>query len=211
MLDLHGQPDYLINMKLRHDRAVNELIGLARGMIADGVVTDSEAHELRTWARRNPDLCISFPGADLYERLLSTYEDGRVDPDERQELLWFLQQLAGEPELSDDPEAGGATTLPLTRPAPRISHEGSRFVVTGRFLCGTRKEVLRRLETRGAQVHPSVTLDTSYLLIGCMASRDWKHGSFGTKIQKAVELRERGYPIAIVAEDHWAAHLRASV
>lgn len=125
MLDDHGQPEYAINFQLRLDRAVDELLGLARGMIADGTVTESESRALRTWAGRNPDLCVTFPGQDLYQRLTAIYADGRVDDDEREELLWFLQGLAGDGQVTEDESVGGSSTLPLTVPPPRISHEGA--------------------------------------------------------------------------------------
>lgn len=38
-------------------------------------------------------------------------------------------------------------------------------------------------------------------------SRDGAHTTFGRKIEKAVSYREKGVPIAIVSEDHWAASL----
>src|SRR5688572_29845360 len=117
-LDEHGQPGYFLNYRHRVDRAVHELLGVARGMIADGVVTDSEAQELRRWAGRNPDCLVRFPGSALYERLARIYGDGRVDEDERADLRAFLESLAGEPELTDDLRAGGTTTLPLDDPPP---------------------------------------------------------------------------------------------
>jgi hypothetical protein len=45
------------------------------------------------------------------------------------------------------------------------------------------------------------------LVVGLYATESWKHSSFGTKIIKAVDMREAGAPIAIVSEAHWATHL----
>lgn len=207
-LDEHGQPGYFINYRDRVDRGLNEMLGLARGIIMDGVVHDLEARELRTWIGRNPDLCVGFPGREVYERLAAIYVDGKVDEGERQELLELLQGLAGEPGVSDAPEAGGSTMLPLDDPPPKIEHGGSMFCVTGRFLVGCRDAVKGRLEERGARVHPRITKEVDYLLLGSMASRDWKHSSFGRKIEAAVSLRDAGHPIAIISEAHWCAHLR---
>ena len=53
----------------------------------------------------------------------------------------------------------------------------------------------------------SLTKATDVLVIGMYATESWKHSSFGTKIIKAVDMREDGVPIAIVCEDHWAGHL----
>jgi hypothetical protein len=50
-------------------------------------------------------------------------------------------------------------------------------------------------------------METNYVVIGTFGSRDWVHTSFGRKIEKAVDYRTKGYPLAIITEDHWAAQL----
>jgi hypothetical protein len=52
----------------------------------------------------------------------------------------------------------------------------------------------------------SVRLQASYLVIGSLVSRDWKVSSFGLKILKALDYRER-CPIALVSEKHWESFL----
>ncbi|ERL01426.1 hypothetical protein O999_06660 [Pseudomonas putida LF54] len=42
-----------------------------------------------------------------------------------------------------------------------------------------------------------------YLVIGSIGNEQWLHSSYGTKIKKAVEIREAGANIAIVSEAHW--------
>jgi len=44
-------------------------------------------------------------------------------------------------------------------------------------------------------------------VLGTFGSRDWVHTSFGRKIETAIRYRDKGAPIAIVSEDHWAASL----
>lgn len=39
-------------------------------------------------------------------------------------------------------------------------------------------------------------------------SDEWKHGSYGSKIVKAVEYRRAGVPLFIVSEDRWSAALK---
>lgn len=209
MLDEHGQPDIRINARARFDRGIDELLGLVRGLIADGTVNDAEAELLRKWAYKNPDLHVRYPGNALFDRLLRIFADGRLDEDEREDLLWFLRELVGrEPEALEKEGVGGSAVLPLTAPPPTIVHEGSQFVLTGRFYSGCRRVVVERLERHGAVVQKGVTMQTDYLLVGPGMSRDWKHTSHGRKIEKAVDYRDRGVPIAIVAEAHWLAHCR---
>ena len=49
-------------------------------------------------------------------------------------------------------------------------------------------------------------LQTSYLVIGTLMSRDRKFSSFGNKIMKAVDYANR-CPLAIVSEKHWESFL----
>ena len=44
-------------------------------------------------------------------------------------------------------------------------------------------------------------------MIGGLGSTEWKHGSFGTKVHKAMQYKQSGVPIQIVHEDPFAAAL----
>lgn len=57
---------------------------------------------------------------------------------------------------------------------------------------------------KGATVKDTVTGGLDYLVIGAIATRDWRHSSYGTKIIKAMQLKEKGRNLAIIAEHHWA-------
>lgn len=52
-----------------------------------------------------------------------------------------------------------------------------------------------------------MTQKTDVLVIGMYATESWKHSAFGTKIIKAVDMRESGVPISIVSEEHWMKYL----
>lgn len=51
---------------------------------------------------------------------------------------------------------------------------------------------------------PSVNENLQFLVIGGLASRDWKHSSFGMKIQKAAELRGAGHLLRTISGESWA-------
>ena len=86
-----------------------------------------------------------------------------------------------------------------------------RYAFTGKFAFGTRAECQREVLKRGASCDHNITQRTTYVVIGTFGSRDWIHTSFGRKIEKAVEYQANGFPLAIVAEDHWAASILAAV
>lgn len=203
--DQHGQPDVVINLSRRIDRSVDELLGLAKGIIADGMVSVAEAGTLRSWVNANPEAASAWPGNVLADRIARIYEDGHVDESECEELRALLEDLAGG-RVTD--QGNAATRLPLDDPPPALELEGKVFVFTGRFFSGTRDWCERSVEDRGATCSSNVTRRTDYLVIGELGSRDWKHTSFGRKIQKAVDIRQEGRGLGIVAEDHWARCLR---
>lgn len=188
------------------DREVNELIGLAHGIIADGVVNKAEVDYLQKWLVAHEAAAGSPVVSKLLNRVDAILADGVVDSEEAADLFSVLQRLAGgDFELG---ETVKATTLPLDEPAPVIEFPGSRFCFTGTFGFGTRKACEAAVKGKGGICGP-LTMDTSFLVIGAYATDSWAHSTFGRKIEKAVEMRGKGVPIAIVGEEHWAGQMRA--
>lgn len=208
MLDAHGQPrNRYFNASMREARAIEQMLGMVRGILCDGVVTNEEAASLRDWIDQNPDLAVGFPGKQLADRLHQIFADGQIDPEERRDLTLLLEDVIGERAGEQDGRYAGSSALPLTLPAPMLTFRNKTYVATGRFIFGTRKAVETAIVERGGRCEGSVTRRTDVLVIGSTGSRDWVHSSYGTKIEKAVKLRESGTLIEIVAEEHWVAHL----
>lgn len=185
-------------------RQVDELIGLARGLIADGAINSAEVEFLETWLAAN--LAISHQPliTTLYDRVRTVLADGIADPDECHDLFAALTAFtAGDIELG---EASKATSLPLCDPMPPIVFDGMAYCFTGTFSFGQRKHCEQAVASRGG-LCGSLTKSTDVLVIGAYATESWKHSSFGNKILKAVEMRGFGLPISIVSEAHWVKHL----
>lgn len=200
--DEHGQPNAWFNLTRRIDRSVHELLGLTKGIIADGRVTAEEADILRAWMIANPEAAAAWPGSVLADRITRIYSDGRADEAEREDLRCLLEDLVGG---RTDVIGNPSTRLPLDEPPPKLQFDGFVYVFTGRFFSGTRQWCESIVENRGGICSSNVTRRTNYLVIGELGSRDWKHTSFGRKIQKAVEVRSEGRQLAIIEEAHWAA------
>ncbi|RYF30390.1 MAG: NAD-dependent DNA ligase [Comamonadaceae bacterium] len=182
------------------DRQVDELIGLAKGISADGAIHQSEVEFLQTWLAANLAVSGQPLIRTLYDRISEILSDGIVDEDEKSELLATLQSfVAPKSELG---EALKATTLPLCNPFPTISITGASFCFTGTFAYGNRRACETAVAAKGG-LAGSLTRETRYLVIGTYVTDSWKHSSFGNKILKAVEMREKRVPISIVGEDHW--------
>jgi len=206
-LDAHGQPlQHRLNAARCADRDIQELLGLMKGVLADGHVCDAEVVALEEWTTSHPWAHDIWPVNVLVKRLKVILDDGIVDEEERRELTELLQKATGErPDAST--AMNGATRLPLDDPPPPVGFEQSQFVFTGKFAYGTRRRCEDAVVDRGGATGSSVTRSTNFVVIGTLASAQWALSSYGRKIQKAVELRSEGVPIAIVSEEHWVEAL----
>lgn len=191
------------NRKAIDERKIDTLIGLSKGILADGSVDQSEAEFLHGWLIQNQQTTDNPVILNLLDRVSAMLEDGVLDREEAQELLAALQQISGEP--SEFGELAKTGSLPLDRPAPPIVFEGSTFLFTGTCAFGTRKECHAATEKLGGVNTKGVTKTLDYLVLGTYVTDSWAHETFGRKIEKAMEYRDAGVPLAIVSEEHWAS------
>lgn len=188
-------------------RQIDELIGIARGLVADDHLNKTEAEFLQKWLAANLHIADQPVIRILYQRITEMLKDGTLDPDEQSELLDTLKVFSNQDiELG---EVLKATSLPLDNPEPHLRFVGQRYCFTGTFAFGQRKECERAVIQMGADVG-GLTQKTNVLVIGIYATESWKHSSFGNKIVKACEWRNAGLPIALVSESHWKGYLAGS-
>lgn len=160
------------------------LMGIALGLIADAELNDREIRFLKDWLDLNQNITYEWPGDVLYRRVSEVLADGVITEQERAHLLETLRQICG----------GG-----LDQPTPvnqlafdenaAIRFPGANFCVTGDFVFGPRDRVEATISDRGGVVQKRVTKQLHYLVVGLQGSDEWKHGSFGSKILKAVEYK----------------------
>lgn len=206
-IDDQGQPFGLgFNANRRAERDISELLGIMKGMLADGVVSDSEADFLRAWIANHPDASTKWPVSAICHRLEAVLSDGRIDDDERLDLKTLLDSIVGG-QVTMELKAADGAAMPYDNPAPTLEWTGTLFVFTGQFAYGTRRTCEEEVVARGGYCGKGVTKAGGVLVVGTFGSRDWVHTSFGRKIQKAVSYRESGAPVRIVGEDHWARSL----
>jgi NAD-dependent DNA ligase len=185
-------------------RQVDELVGLARGVIADGAINQAEVEFLQKWLAANMAISDQPMIRRLYDRVNIILADGIADAEECQDLFDTLTSFSGRDfELG---EVLKPTSLPLCDPLPILRFQGRRYCFTGTFSFGGRRDCEGAVSERGGSCG-SLTKTTDVLVIGAYATESWKHSAFGTKIVKAVDYRESGLPISIVSEAHWSQHL----
>lgn len=201
-------PKASFTLERRTDRVVNELVGLCRGVLADGHVNEQEAWFIKDWIERNGAFVGRYPFSVIYARLESILRDGRIDTDESADLHDTLVRFVGGEACDLEAETASlASSLPLDQPSPAVEHAGRVFVVTGTFTHGARSIVADSIQSRGGVLANAPSKQTHFLVIGELGSRDWISSNAGRKIQKAIELREQGAQLKIVSEAHWARHL----
>lgn len=208
LLNEHAQPvNRRWNARRRLDRDLHELLGLVRGVIADGHVSDSEATALARWLDLNAEAAALWPASVVGERLRRIFQDGCIDEEERADLKLMLERTVGE-EASPLPTMNRATRLPLDDPPPKLAFAGRQYVFTGQFAYGTRRTCEQAVVDLGGKCSSSITKRTHVVVVGTLGSEDWVHSSFGRKIEKAVTYRAAGIPLSIVSEEHWTTHVR---
>ncbi|HNH90202.1 MAG TPA: BRCT domain-containing protein [Thiobacillaceae bacterium] len=190
------------NRKNIQDRQIDTLIGLSKGITADGKIDQAEAEFLISWLIQNRHSSDNPLILNLLQKVSAMLEDGVLDEEESNELLGLLHKIAGEASVIG--ELAQTSLLPVNDPAPEIFFAGNSFLFTGTCAFGTRNECIQATEGLGGLTAKSVTKSLNYLVLGTYVTNSWAHESFGRKIEKAIEYRESGIPIIIVTEAHWA-------
>lgn len=193
--------------KFRNDlnRSLGALVGIAQGLVCDRHLNDSEITFLKQWIEANESISITWPGDVVYARIQAVLADGIVTDEERAHLLDTLQKLIGG--SLEELESTTHVSELMFDPVTTIEFAGRVFCLTGEFVFAPRSVCAAAIETRGGAVAGNVTKKLNYLVVGGLGSPEWKHGSFGTKVEKAVSLKRDGLPILIVHEDYWANSL----
>jgi NAD-dependent DNA ligase len=194
-----------LNLDRLVKRQVDELIGLAKGITADGILSDDELSMLVHWLVANREITHDPLVAGLYRQIQSMLADGVLTAAERAELLDVLRGYAspgnelGEPMLS--------TAIPYSAPPILLGFAGWRYCFTGTFNYGTRDQCEAAVTSRGASAGTSVTKQTDALVVGQYATESWLHSPYGLKIIKAARMRNEGHRILIVSEEAWTSAL----
>ena len=200
------------NHKMLNDRTIDELIGITKGITADGIVNKDEATFLLKWMQKNAAYSKEKIINTLYSRIREMLSDNILNQAEQKELLDILRSISGE-TCPDDQLQATAASFPLNNPPPEVIIKNKFFCMTGKFAYGPRRICEAAIKEKGGKVKGNVSNWVDYLVIGSLCSDQWAHTSFGRKIEDALLLqrpeRERPYgeKIAVIHEDHWAKYM----
>lgn len=187
-------------------QSLGELLGIARGLLADEQLTNEEIHFLHDWLEERHRIASSFPGNVIQERVREVLEDGVITEEERSHLVATLNLLI-EDRLEELAEQVDLTELWFDE-AGLIEFKSARFCLTGNFVYGPLDICKTAIEKKGGVVLPSVTDKAQFLVVGALGVDEWRDGGLGVEIEAAMRLRARGQAIKIIPEDCWVAQLK---
>lgn len=135
------------------DRQLDTLIGLSKGITADGQVNQPEAEFLQSWLIQNRQSENPII-VNLLAKVTDTLEDGILDAEEAAELLAILRTLAGD--SGEVGEVAKTASLPICSPPPKLGFVDKTFLFTGTFAYGTRKQCQAAIETLGRKIEKAM-------------------------------------------------------
>lgn len=182
-----------MNKDIIDDRNIDEFIGICKGVLADDEFNVKEKKYLTEWIENNK-LYDNVAVKKIYYELKNT-----KDLDDLKNLL--ISFTGGLPPVKEIQSM--STQLPIEKMLLPIKFENESFCLTGNFSSayGKRKVLEDLIEAKGGICKKRVTLDLDYLVIGEFGNNDWRHSSFGRKIEDAMKIQKnKNSKIKIISE-----------
>lgn len=188
------------------------LHGILHGVLADGILNDTEIRKLAQWIEESCFLAGTYPYDEINSLLTAALSDGVISDDERNMLIAYfgnfvdttssyninLEELS---KLRSQYTVDGICSI-----CPEITVKDKHFCFTGESRKLTRSQFEDYILSLGGQFDKTPTLKTDYLIVGNAGNPCWAFACYGRKVEKAVSMRKKGGKILIVNEfDFWDA------
>jgi len=183
-------------------KATQTLLGICSGLMADATLNDKEISYLKTWLLQNANVTNKWPGNAIYNRINEIMEDGIITEAERTDLVKMLSEISGNYFHETGAADIEAPALPIDDD-PSIYFKNMTYCFTGDFMYGTRAACEKVVLRLGSMPLDGVSKKLDYLVIGSRISPMWTNTTYGRKIEKAVNLRDKGIEICIISEKQW--------
>jgi len=187
------------------NQSLGALLGIATGHLSDSHLSDSEIAFLHNWLEQHTAIATTWPGDVICSKVRAILADGHVSEEERAHLTDTLQKLVGG-HLEELAASTHVTQLAFDD-VTSIIIPGKTYCLTGDFAFAPRSLCEKEITSRGGTVKSGVSKKVDYLVVGGLGSAEWKHGSFGTKLEKAMAYKREGVPILVVHEELWTRAL----
>lgn len=169
--------------------AMQVLFGILGGIACDNAVNDLELDALLKWLKSRMHLSGVYPFDNVLAAVTGILEDGVITKAESDELIATIRRF------TSPLEAGSCGCDENT-----VCVSGKSFCLSGNFEYGEKSEVAKAIEAAGGVIVSGVSKKTDFLAVGGIGSTEWEFGNYGSKVSKALELKEKGVAIAILSE-----------
>lgn len=174
-------------------KGLQNLKRIIESIMTDNKIELDEINELNEWLDSNTQLIGNYPFDKIYSIVRKVLEDGIVSNNEYDELMHVFNDFINpiKEEKTND----------------SMSFQDKIFCLTGTFNSGSKDSIEEKIIEKGGICGKGVTSKTNYLIVGGSGSDAWKFGNYGGKVQKAMELKEKGKSIEIISEDDFLKQL----
>lgn len=197
-LNVESRPQYsrtssFSTRKFYSDKAVGmkEFKSFVEGLLADDNLSIKEIEHLRRYAGLLILECEdNFYLEKIYSLIKQIYADGEITKYEIEDLYNLLSEFL-------DPVSTNTSTSNI------LSFDGKLFCLSGNFEYGSKNEIEQLILERGGTCKSSIVKSTDYLIVGGLGCQDWKMGNYGSKVEKALAMQDKGSNIKIVNEEEF--------
>lgn len=168
--------------------ATQVLNGLLKGISIDKKISTIEGINLREWMYKNNYLKGYYPFDQIMSVLDCILEDNIITKEESDSMIDVIKSLLE----------------PVQELQERLnSVNGKHVCLSGIFSHGQKADVEKFIIQDGGFIDSSLKKTTDILIIGDNECQAYAFGSYGTKVQKAIEYSNKGYDIKIIKESDY--------
>lgn len=166
-------------------QATRVLEGILKGIISDGVVSQTELQNLYHWLYSNIEYLSTFPFDKVCELVQTFYTGKEISTEETRDILSSIAEILDPvKELKND----------------LCNIHGKNICLSGNFAYGKKAAVEKYIVGLGGAVMSYVGSETDILVVGAKRSQAYAYGNYGTKVRDAMDLKNSGYAIKILDE-----------
>ncbi|MBU8893552.1 MAG: 3'-5' exoribonuclease [Bacteroidales bacterium] len=100
--------------------------------------------------------------------------------------------------------------VPSNKNTNDINFKNNIFCFTGKLSELNRSQAEKEVRSRTGLTQKTINNQLDYLIIGSIPSSGWKHGNYGLKIEKALELSNKNSKLKIISEEDFMIALENS-
>lgn len=170
-------------------KSLQELKSIIEKIMFDKEIDKIEVENLKTWLLLHHHLIGNYPFDKINEIVNNVLDDENITKEEYEQLNMVFNEFINP--------------LSTTNENSNIVFENRLFCLTGSFNNGSKEDIENKIISKGGICSKSLTSKVNYLIVGGAGSDAWKFGNYGGKVQKAMELNEKGKNIVIIGEDEF--------